>query len=54
MHKRELINLIFNYFYNDLASINGEAPTLKDLENLKESQLWSIALDLDLFEDELP
>ena len=48
MHKRELINLIFNYFNNDLESVLGEGPSINDLENLKESQLWAIAIDMDI------
>jgi len=54
MIKSELISIIFDYFNSDLESITGESLTIQDLENLKESQLWVIALDLELLGDELP
>lgn len=53
MLKTELINIIYDYFNSDLASIQGESPTIKDLEALRESQLWVIAIDLELLGDEL-
>ena len=54
MIKSELIKLIFDAYNFDLESVVNPAPTIDNLLNLSESQLWSIALDLELFEDELP
>ena len=53
MNKQQLIQIIFNHFNDDLASIQGEFPTMKDLEALRESQLWAIAIDLEILGDEL-
>lgn len=53
MLKTELISIIYDYFNSDLESIQGESPSMEDLEQLKESQLWAIAIDLELLGDEL-
>jgi len=54
MLKKELISIIHDYFNSDLESIQGENPSIQDLEQLRESQLWAIAIDLELLGDELP
>ena len=53
MLKTELISIIYDYFNSDLESIQGGSPSMEDLEKLKESQLWVIAIDLELLGDEL-
>jgi hypothetical protein len=53
MHKKELINLIFDAYNYDLDATVNPILTIDELLNLSTSQLWSIALDLDILEDEL-
>ena len=54
MNKEELIKLIFNAYYYDLDSVVNPIPTIDNLLNLSTSQLWAIAIDLDILGDELP
>ena len=54
MLKKELIKLIFDAYNLDLESTVNPTPTIENLLNLKESQLWAIAIDLELLGDELP
>ena len=54
MHKEELIKLIFDAYNYDLDSLVNPSPTIENLLNLSTSQLWSIAIDLDILGDELP
>ena len=54
MNKDQLIKLIFNAYYYDLDAAVNPSPTIDNLLNLSTSQLWSIAIDLDLLGDELP
>jgi hypothetical protein len=54
MLKSELIKLIFDVYNFDLESTVNPTPTIDNLLNLSESQLWAIALDLELLGDELP
>jgi hypothetical protein len=53
MNKSELINLILEAFNLDLESTVNPGPTFKDLEILNTGQLWAIALDMELLENEL-
>ena len=53
MHKEELIKLIFDAYNYDLDSVVNPIPTIDDLLNLSTSQLWAIAIDLDILGDEL-
>ena len=53
MHKKELIKLIFDAYNYDLDSVVNPIPTIDDLLNLSTSQLWAIAIDLDILGDEL-
>jgi hypothetical protein len=53
MNKKELINLIFDAYYYDLDATVNPSPTIDDLLNLSTSQLWAIAIDLDILGDEL-
>ena len=53
MNKEELIKLIFDAYNYDLESTVNPIP-IDNLLNLSTSQLWSIAIDLDLLGDELP
>jgi glucose dehydrogenase len=53
MHKEQLIKLIFDAYDNDLESTVNPIP-IDDLLHLSMSQLWAIAIDLDLLGDELP
>ena len=54
MNKEELINLIFEAYNYDLEAAVNPSPTIENLLNLSTSQLWAIALDLDILGDELP
>ena len=54
MNKDQLINLIFEAYNYDLDAAVNPIPTIDDLANLSTSQLWAIALDLDILGDELP
>ena len=54
MHKEELIKLIFDAYNYDLEATVNPSPTIDNLLNLSTSQLWAIALDLDILGDELP
>lgn len=54
MHKEQLIKLIFNAYYYDLDATVNPVPTIDNLLNLSTSQLWAIAIDLDILGDELP
>ena len=54
MNKEQLINLIFDAYNYDLEATVNPSPTIDNLLNLSTSQLWSIAIDLDLLGDELP
>ena len=54
MNKEELIKLIFNAYNYDLDAAVNPIPTIENLLNLSTSQLWAIALDLDILGDELP
>ena len=54
MNKEELIKLIFDAYDNDLDAAVNPSPTIYNLLNLSTSQLWAIAIDLDLLGDELP
>lgn len=53
MNKQQLIKLIFNAYNYDLDAAVNPSPTIDDLLNLSMSQLWAIALDLDILGDEL-
>ena len=53
MHKEELIKLIFDAYDNDLESTVNPIP-IDNLLNLSISQLWAIAISLDILGDELP
>ena len=53
MHKEELIKLIFDAYDNDLESTVNPIP-IDNLLNLSTSQLWAIAISLDILGDELP
>ena len=53
MNKDQLIKLIFNAYNYDLEAAVNPSPTIEDLLNLSTSQLWSIALDLDILGEEL-
>ena len=54
MHKEQLIKLIFDAYNYDLEAAANPSPTIDNLLNLSTSQLWAIAIDLDLLGDELP
>ena len=54
MNRDQLIKLIFNAYNYDLDAAVNPTPTIDNLLNLSTSQLWSIAIDLDILEDELP
>ena len=54
MNKEELIKLIFDAYNYDLDSSVNPSPTIDNLLNLSTSQLWAIAIDLDILGDELP
>jgi len=54
MLKIELVKLIFEAYNSDLESTVNPIPSIDNLLNLSESQLWSIAIDLELLGDELP
>jgi len=54
MSKSELIKLIFDAYNLDLESTVNPAPTIENLLNLSDSQLWAIAIDLEILGDELP
>jgi len=54
MIKSELINLIFEAYNSDLESTVNQIPSIENLLNLSTSQLWAIAIDLELLGDELP
>ena len=53
MNKEELIKLIFEAYDSDLESTVNPIP-IDNLLNLSTSQLWSIAISLDILGDELP
>lgn len=53
MIKSELIKLIFDAYNFDLESTVNPIPSIDNLLNLSESQLWVIAIDLELLGDEL-
>ena len=53
MHKEELIKLIFEAYDSDLESTVNPIP-IDNLLNLSTSQLWAIAIDLNILGDELP
>ena len=53
MNKDQLIKLIFNAYNYDLEAAVNPSPTIEDLLNLSTSQLWSIAIDLDILGEEL-
>jgi len=53
MNKKELINLIFDAYNYDLESTVNPSATIDELLNLSTSQLWAIAIDLDILGDEL-
>ena len=53
MNKDQLIKLIFDAYNYDLDSLVNPSPTIDDLLNLSTSQLWAIAIDLDILGDEL-
>jgi hypothetical protein len=53
MNKEKLINLIFDAYYYDLDSATNPSPTIDELLKLSTSQLWSIAIDLDILGDKL-
>jgi len=53
MSKEQLINLIFEFYDQDLyAAVEG--PSRKELENMRSTDLMSLAIDLELLGDELP
>jgi len=53
MSKEQLINLIFEFYDQDLyAAVEG--PNRKELENMRSTDLMSLAIDLELLGDELP
>jgi hypothetical protein len=52
MHKKELINLIFDAYYYDLDSAVNPITTIDNLLNLSTSQLLAIAIDLDILGDD--
>jgi len=54
MNKNELIKLIFEAYNSDLESTVNPIPSIENLLNLSTSQLWAIAIDLELLGDELP
>jgi len=54
MNKSELIKLIFEAYNLDLESTVNPVPSIDNLLNLSTSQLWAIALDLELLGSELP
>jgi len=54
MLKSELIKLIFEAYNSDLESTVNQIPSIENLLNLSTSQLWAIAIDLELLGDELP
>ena len=54
MNKDQLIQLIFDAYNYDLDAAVNPSPTTEDLSKLSTSQLWAIAIDLDLLGDELP
>ena len=53
MHKSELVKLIFEAYNSDLDSTVNPIPSIENLLNLSTSQLWAIALDMELLENEL-
>ena len=53
MNKQQLIKLIFNAYNYDLDAAVNPSPTIDNLLNLSMSQLWAIAIDLDILGDEL-
>ena len=53
MNKDQLIKLIFNAYNYDLDAAVNPSPTIDELLNLSTSQLWAIAIDLDILGDEL-
>ena len=53
MNKEQLIQLIFDAYNYDLEAAVNPSPKIDDLLKLSTSQLWSIALDLDLLGEEL-
>ena len=53
MNKEQLIQLIFNAYNYDLEATVNPSPTIENLLNLSISQLWAIAIDLDILGDEL-
>ena len=53
MNKDQLINLIFEAYDSDLESTVNPIP-IDNLLNLSTSQLWAIAISLDILGDELP
>ena len=54
MNKEQLINLIFDAYNYDLEAAVNPSPKIDDLLNLSTSQLWAIAIDLDILGGELP
>ena len=52
MNKDQLIKLIFEAYDSDLESTVNPIP-IDNLLNLSTSQLWAIAIDLDILGDEL-
>ena len=54
MLKSELVKLIFEAYNSDLESTVNPIPSIDNLLNLTEPQLWDIALDLELLGSELP
>lgn len=53
MNKSELIKLIFEAYNSDLESTVNPIPSVENLLNLSTSQLWAIAIDLEILGDEL-
>ena len=54
MLKTELVKLIFEAYDSDLESTVNQIPSIENLLNLSTSQLWALAISLDILGDELP
>jgi len=54
MIKSELVKLIFEAYNSDLESTVNQIPSIENLLNLSDSQLWAIAIDFEILGDELP
>ena len=54
MNKDQLIKLIFDAYNYDLEAAVNPSPSIDNLLNLSTSQLWAIAIDIDILGDELP